>query len=139
MSFKHRKVSHTAIYWRTGKKRIMKLNTLHKIAFFGLLFSIALASTSCKKSASPTVHPFSANGIILDKGNLAADGCGWQITVADSTYSPQNLASEFQVNNLKVHIAFHKLKSRLYCSMVANNQGKGITEIQIDSIGLAAQ
>jgi len=87
----------------------MQLNRLQKVSFILLLLLPALMVTSCKKSSNPPKQSFSANAIVLDKGNVAADGCGWQIMISDSLYSPLNLGVQFQVNNLKVHVAYHKL------------------------------
>jgi hypothetical protein len=90
--------------------------------------------SSCKKSDS-SILIISEDATIIDRGDIAADGCGWQIiTKTDSTYVPQNLNSQFQINNLPVHITYHKLKTRYYCGQVANNPGSGITEIQLDNI-----
>jgi len=94
----------------------------------------ALMVTSCKKSANPAKQSLSANAVVLDKGNVAADGCGWQIMISDSLYSPLNLDAQFQVNNLKVHVGYHKLTTRFYCSQVTNDPDPGITQIQIDTI-----
>jgi hypothetical protein len=91
---------------------------------------------SCKKSDNNKTVIITEDAIVLDKGDIAADGCGWQIkgSLTDSTYSPQNLNAKYMVNNLRVHIAYHKLAPRFYCSDISNNAGPGITEIQLDSI-----
>jgi len=103
---------------------------------FIFLFMLSLAAIqSCKKGT--TAKPVRINGedaIILNTGDIAADGCGWQIKIADSAYSPKNLGDQFKVDSLKVRIAYHKLKTRFYCSQIANNPGNGIPEIQIDGI-----
>ena len=91
---------------------------------------LALTISSCKKDDT------TADAIILDYGDPAADGCGWFIKIAgsDSTYNPKNLPEMYKMNNLKVHISFRKLKTRFYCSQISNDPGPGTTEIQLDVI-----
>ena len=115
----------------------MKLSKLHTFLFIGILVLPVIVTLSCKKGDN-RITIISEDAIVMDTGNIAADGCGWQIktTLTDSIYSPQNLSVQYQVNNLKIHIAYHKLKPRSYCSQIANHPGPGITEIQIDSIKL---
>jgi len=113
----------------------MRPSKLIRLSFI-FLFMLSLAAIqSCKKGT--TAKPVRINGedaIILNTGDIAADGCGWQIKIADSAYSPKNLGDQFKVDSLKVRIAYHKLKTRFYCSQIANNPGNGIPEIQIDGI-----
>ncbi|MDB4902655.1 MAG: hypothetical protein JWQ63_1936 [Mucilaginibacter sp.] len=112
----------------------MKLLKPPALIFIGILVLSFITTLSCKKSDN-SIITISEDATVVDKGSIAADGCGWQmITKTDSTYVPQNLSSQFQINNLKVHITYHKLKTRYYCSQIANNPGSGITEIQLDAI-----
>jgi hypothetical protein len=114
----------------------MKLSKPRKLLFIAIFAWLAGISFSCKKNDNKHSAPISEDAIVVNTGGIAADGCGWQIKTvsADSTYSPQNLSTQYEVNNLKVHIVYHKLIARFYCSQVAGDPGPGITEIQIDSI-----
>ncbi|HEY8784484.1 MAG TPA: hypothetical protein VIM16_22855 [Mucilaginibacter sp.] len=113
----------------------MRLPKSLTLLFICILVLTIIAGLSCKKGDSK-ITIITEDAIVVDKGDIAADGCGWQIktTLTDSTYSPQNLSIQYQVNNLKVHITYHKLKTRFYCSQITNNPGPGITEIQLDAI-----
>jgi hypothetical protein len=113
----------------------MKLPKRQTLLFICILVLPVMIASSCKKGDSK-ITILSEDAIVVNTGDIAADGCGWQIktTLTDSTYSPQNLSAQYQVNNLKVRIAYHKLKTRFYCSQITNNPGPGITEIQLDGI-----
>lgn len=113
----------------------MKTPNPQTLILFYILFLIAITSLSCNKGGNPFAVK-SEDAVVVDRGSIAADGCGWQIitTPGDSTYYPENLSAQFQVNNLKVHITYHKLKPRYSCSQIANDPGPGITEIQLDGI-----
>jgi len=98
-----------------------------------LILDLALSIiyiSSCKKDESK----FTEDATVIYTGPLAADGCGWLIKSAatDSTYSPKNLAASFQVDGLKIHVSYDKLKTRYHCGQIANSPG--ITQITIKSI-----
>ncbi len=108
------------------------------LRFTGLPFVFALSVlifSACKKH-NPVPSELTADATVIDRGSPAADGCGWemQISATDSVYSVTNLPVAFQIANLPVRITYHKLSTRYYCSMVANNRGPGMTEIQLDAI-----
>lgn len=86
-----------------------------------ILTFIVLIISSCKKEG------LASDAIILDYGNPFADGCGWVIRLngSDSLYSPKNLPQIYKQDSLKVHIIFHKLKTKYYCDA---------TQIQLDAI-----
>jgi hypothetical protein len=104
--------------------------------FCAAILVVAIATTAaCKKGATNKPIIFSEDATILDEGDPAADGCGWLIkTSSDSTYNASALDNQYKINNLKIHIAYHKLKPRYYCGFQAIPQNGGITEIQLDSI-----
>ena len=58
---------------------------------------IACFTLSCKKG-NVTTKSVVANAIVINKGNPAADGCGWLIKIngTDSLYSPSNLTDIFK-------------------------------------------
>jgi hypothetical protein len=91
-----------------------------------------LIFSSCKKN----VTDVTVDATVIDGGNPAADGCGWEIKInsTDSLYSVPALPAPFQTANLSVRISYHKLSTRYYCSMFTYNPGPGMTEIQLDAI-----
>src|ERR1700744_6399193 len=101
-------------------------------ALSGLFISFALI-TSCKKDSN--IKTFTMDATIKDAGNIAADGCGWQL-LADSTYHPDNLDSQYMVNGIQVSVTFHKTGTRYYCGGVipAIYLQLGTSEIVIDKI-----
>jgi len=113
----------------------MKIRKPSTLLFIMTLIITAITTLSCKKSIN-TITFKDEDAVVVDRGNIAADGCGWQIVTspADSTYTPQNLDAKYQVDNLKIRISYHKLTTRFYCSQVANNPGPGITKIQLDAV-----
>jgi hypothetical protein len=113
----------------------MRLSKYSRYFVIALFIVPLVLLQSCKKNAATmTIRIAGEDAIILNTGDIAADGCGWQIKIADSYYSPKNLADQFKVDSLKVRIDYHELKTRFYCSQIANNPGNGIPEIQIDGI-----
>jgi hypothetical protein len=117
----------------------MKLNQYHLsvLSVFTLSLLIIL---SCKKlHDSPKVNTakiISADATIINTGPQAADGCGWLIKtdIADSTFNVPDLPTQYQVNSLKLHIAYHTLATRFHCGQVPISEDPGITEIKLDTI-----
>ncbi|MDB5131573.1 MAG: hypothetical protein JWR02_1322 [Mucilaginibacter sp.] len=106
------------------------------ISLFIIIFLLpVLIIISCKKQPV-NLSGITADATVIDGGNPAADGCGWEMKInsTDSLYSVPNLPIAFQTANLQVHITYHKLSTRYYCGMIANNPGPGMTEIQVDAI-----
>jgi hypothetical protein len=68
-----------------------------KILVIISLFFIAL--TACDKDDNNEKIEI---GIVKDFGDPSVDGCGWIIEISSKSYKPQNLAEEFEINNLKV-------------------------------------
>lgn len=85
---------------------------------------------SCKKSDGLTVYTFDAT--IHYAGQPASDGCDWQV-IADSTYHPLNLSSDYQVEGMKVSITFQKPGPRYYCDL-SPSISHGVSDITIVSI-----
>ncbi|WP_183579944.1 hypothetical protein HDF18_25575 [Mucilaginibacter sp. X5P1] len=112
----------------------MKLNLFYKSILSILTLSVCVI-LSCKKSDHAT-NIINADATVLNTGSTAADGCGWliQVETPDSTFSIPDLPAQYQVNNLKVHIAYHKLATRFYCGQLALAKDPGITEIELDAI-----
>lgn len=61
------------------------------------------------------------NAVILDAGNVAADGCGW-VVKTDSThhYHPEVLDDSFKQNGLHVKICFEKTGGNFFCGFNPN-------------------
>lgn len=55
------------------------------------------------------------DGIIIDAGNPAVDGCGWLIEISNETYKPIELDEQFQENNLEVTLEYKVLDSERSC------------------------
>ncbi|HTH82261.1 MAG TPA: hypothetical protein VL490_04980 [Mucilaginibacter sp.] len=110
----------------------MKTNRLITLTLISISTTIAGAIWSCNKE-NTVKTTFTEDAIIIDAGPVAADGCGWEIkTGADSVYSPINLDTKYQINNLKVHITYEILDSKFQCGSVAQN--KGLIQIKLDAI-----
>jgi uncharacterized membrane protein YqjE len=107
----------------------MKKLILPKIAIVAALAAITLIA--CSKSDGQNAVVIS-EAIIYNTGSIAADGCGWTLkaTVNDSTYSPKNLDDQYKVNNLKVKVRFHPMRTKLTCGLGAAQ----LREITIDNI-----
>jgi hypothetical protein len=106
----------------------MKKSTIFKIT--GVIAFITLVTLACTKGDSPNAVLIT-DATIYNTGAVAADGCGWTLKAAanDSTYSPINLADDYKVNNLKVKVRFHPMKTKFQCGW-----GAKLTEITIDNI-----
>ena len=112
----------------------MKLS--NALPFICILVVSLMISFSFKKNSIDKTTIISEDATVINTGCIAADGCGWQIKTSrtDSTFSPLDLGDQYHVNNLKIRVSYHKLKTRFYCSKVADNPGPGVAEIGIDSI-----
>ena len=80
---------------------------------------------SCKKDTQDF-----QNGIVLDFGDPAVDGCGWMVQVGNTVYKPTNLANSFQVDSQTVLIEFKNLGTAAGCGFNPNAH----TEIQVLNI-----
>ena len=68
---------------------------------------------SCSKDSGSTLN---ATATILNTGDPAADGCGWEIGI-DSLpgYHPDNLNDAFKQNGIKVYIKYNLTKDTFLC------------------------
>ena len=77
--------------------------------------------------------PEERDGVVLDLGNPAADGCGWIIQFDFEgeavNYRPDTLAEEFMVNGLSVQVNYTLTKEFEPCGL-----GSQIPVIEINSI-----
>ncbi len=96
-----------------------------------MVILFALAIFSCKKNNN-SGQVVTADATIINSGPVAADGCGWVVRIngSDSTYSPTNLATQYKIDSLQVHITYKRLSQRFSCGAI----GGGIPAIQINAI-----
>ena len=106
----------------------MKNSTFFKAA--SAIICITTIIIACTKSDSQNAALIT-EATIYNTGAVAADGCGWTLKAAvnDSTYSPVNLGEDYKVNNLKVKVRFHPMKTKFSCGW-----GAKLTEVTIDNI-----
>ncbi|MDB5030286.1 hypothetical protein [Mucilaginibacter sp.] len=109
----------------------MNLTKYLKTTLMVLLF--ASITLSCKKDQ----NLLTANATIINTGDVAADGCGWQVKLDDDNtrYSPKTLDTAYQKNNLKVSISYYLLTTRFKCGFTAPN-APGIVQIDLKSVKL---
>ena len=87
--------------------------TILKISVFVLLLS--LMGAGCAKKEEPN-NNIKAEGLILDYGSPASDGCGWVIKINGNVYSPVELLdSKFQKDSLKINIEYRILPTQSTC------------------------
>jgi hypothetical protein len=94
---------------------------------------ITLTFLSCffiLMSCEPDESSFDYEGIVIWAGEPASDGCGWLININDSTYSPINLGSSYQIDSLNIFLSFNKLDTRNHCGW----RQPGYAEIEITKI-----
>lgn len=94
---------------------------------------IALLSTSCKKDK----QGIAADATIIDGGDPASDGCGWEL-VLDSepkvVYKADNLTTPYQINNLKVSIRYTTTSAKYTRGFPLNPPSQGYTVLHLTSI-----
>jgi len=94
-----------------------------------LLVGILLIGlNSCNSSDDPTI--IEAQGIVVDAGEPAADGCGWLVRIAGVDYSPTYLNTQYREDGLEVLITFEPLESTFICGLMADQ----IPQIRIEQI-----
>ncbi|MBE9583037.1 hypothetical protein IM792_01110 [Mucilaginibacter sp. JRF] len=104
-------------------KTTLKPNTL----FTALLVALSFAVASCKKDKNAK----EAEGIIMNTGTPAADGCGWLIQMNNVMYSPDNLPASFMQDSMQVKVTYNTLTTRFSCGMIAGN---GFPQIHLTNI-----
>jgi hypothetical protein len=99
-----------------------------RILIIAIITLLPVLYSACKKDGNKSKK---ANGMVLNLGNPAADGCGWVIRVDHVDYTPINLDTTFQQDSLQVKVTYDLLQSRFQCGFAANI---GFSEIKIKSI-----
>ncbi len=104
-----------------------------KIAIFkfSLLFVLLLSFIACKKQDKNEGKDelVSADGIVTDTGDPAADGCGWAIRIAETNYKPVYLATSFQVEGKQVKVTYVLQDTYFACGL-----SRGLRYISIKTI-----
>ena len=90
---------------------------MKRIIFFALITIITISS--CTEEVSCEEDCFE-NAIIRDFGNLVVDGCGWVVDISSKIYKPENLPSEFEIDELEVKIKYDTLSSKANCGFVVD-------------------
>ena len=82
---------------------------------------------SCKKQKD-----ISANGVVLDSGDPAADGCSWIIRIngTNEEYHPDILTDQFKQNNLPVQVNYTLTPNYFTCGWGARLRIIHILSIQ---------
>ena len=57
------------------------------------------------------------DAVIIDSGDVSADGCGWIVNVGNDYFHPQSLEAIYQVDGLHVIISYRKLNSQFMCGI----------------------
>jgi hypothetical protein len=88
----------------------------------GLVATIAL---SCHKGSTIAVKPTitGIKAIIINTGNIAADGCGYLVQTNSATfYHADNLPTEFQKDKLNVTVNYDLSDTMFQCGMNPNTR-----------------
>ena len=105
----------------------LKMKTQRFVFAISILLFI-VAGTGCDKKNDSELQI--QNGLVLNYGEPALDGCGWVIQLNKVDYSPVNLDAKFQKDSLKVAVEYQILKSTFNCGW----GGHGYQQIKITSI-----
>ncbi|MCD8740063.1 hypothetical protein LT679_05570 [Mucilaginibacter roseus] len=105
----------------------MRIGIQPGIILIALFVTLTSAFMACKKDKNEKL----AEGIVLNTGSPAADGCGWLILMNNTMYSPDNLPASFMQDSLRVKVNYNNLSTRFSCGMVATN---GFPQIHITNI-----
>lgn len=80
------------------------------------IFCMGLTLAACKKNTNACTNTVAA--VILDRGPVAGDGCGWVVRIDSMDYHPTSLASSYQTDSLKVTISYALDTSHFYCGLL---------------------
>ncbi|MCC8410161.1 hypothetical protein LJ707_14570 [Mucilaginibacter sp. UR6-1] len=105
----------------------MKITLKPYALLIAMLAALSSILASCKKDKNEK----QAEGMMINTGSPAADGCGWLIAIDKVMYSPDNLPASFMQDSLKVKVDYTNLKTRFGCGMIANT---GFPQIHIKNI-----
>jgi hypothetical protein len=87
------------------------------VALFAVTTAISVAFVSCDKSSKEEEKDKFQEGIVLDYGEPALDGCGWMIKVKDVVHAlSTTLPSEFRQDSLKVYVKYSILSQTSHCA-----------------------
>ena len=92
------------------------------VIFPWLLLPAFLLALACKKNTATAVEEgFTIDGKVIYTGPIAADGCEWMVevdSVKHELWHADNLDASYQVNQQKVHLTYHKVRSNWSCGQI---------------------
>lgn len=97
------------------------MKSIKAIIYLMLLSTIVWG---CKKENNSTTKIKThgvGNAMIVNTGDIAADGCGWLVKIDSNYYHADNLPDQYQKNNLNVNIDYNSSTSKFQCSTNPNN------------------
>ena len=93
---------------------------IFKIAAIALTLAVCFSSCGKRKNLELDNCGVVLNkeGLVMDFGSPAVDGCGWLIEVNDSIYAPEDwkLDEKFRIDSLKIYIDYKKISSFRDCN-----------------------
>jgi len=92
---------------------------MKKVSFLIVFASIFLIVSCCNENFQNSKYH---NGLVLDYGNPAADGCGWVIKINDTIYAPIELDTKFCKDSLEIYIDYKVLSSTRNCNWWVPNK-----------------
>lgn len=101
--------------------------TIFKIS--AIILFLALMEVGCEKKEEPN-NNLKAEGLILDAGSPATDGCGWVFKTNGIIYSPIELDAKFQKDSLIVNVEYRILDTQATCGW----HSPGYSKIEIIKI-----
>lgn len=101
--------------------------------FLGLI-AVAITTSlliigSCKKEKTKANDFTDVTANISYTGEIAYDGCGWQVKIDNTYYHPDNLAADMQVNNSSVVLSGYITADRYGCGNARNSTGLAVIHI----------
>ncbi|MFY0600019.1 MAG: hypothetical protein JXR03_10135 [Cyclobacteriaceae bacterium] len=81
-----------------------------------LIFLLSVALISCEEEAKPSKE-IGSLGQLTYTGAIAADGCGWQIKIDSTYYSPINLPEEFLIQDNFINSSFEVTSDLFSCGL----------------------
>lgn len=107
---------------------------MKKLGFILVLGFFSLVFCSCEKSDNDNLTDDlkDIKGIINYLGDIAADGCGWVVTVDSIDFKPVELHEDFQIDGLPVIIDYKNSGETIQCGF----SSKALDKITISNMVL---
>jgi hypothetical protein len=89
----------------------MRKNLLFKICMIIILLSLGII-WACRKTDNLNLR----EALIVWKGDPAADGLGWTISLTNDHFEiPTNLPRQYMIDSLPVSVSFEASSKKFYC------------------------